>query len=527
MGRRRGWWWWACLAFARLSQGLAPPLAARSFRGQARLRSQEPGGAGEPGGPSWLGAPELLTVRSEASLVAQAGLVGAASGVAVSAFKLSIDALEQGSYNGYLREAFVVLGDAGGTAFGSALVYASVPAVGGLVVGFLRACVADFDAAERRSALGPAAARALAAVSTLGTGNSLGPEGPAVELGEAVAARVEGVAARFAPSTDEARGSGAAAARRRKILVGAGKAAGVAAGFSAPIAGIFFALEVAYRDGNRGVLVLPRSAVAATAVSSVLGALVSQDVLQVRLALAAPKYDVGAFPLLELPTYLGLGALCGLVALALLEAIRGAEALWADDGAVGARCPEPLRPALCGLVAGGVGVFCQPVLFNGYATLNTILNNESPGDALTLLSYVALKVALTASSVGAGLVGGLFAPSLFLGATAGGAYGQIVASIADAASRALDNGGGATTALFAVAAPPAYATVGAASVLAAMLRAPLTASMLLFELTRDYDVVLPLVASAGVAALVVELAPARADAAAQTNHADDGGDDFS
>ena len=74
--------------------------------------------------------------------------------------------------------------------------------------------------------------------------------------------------------------------------------------------------------------------------------------------------------------------------------------------------------------------------------------------------------------------------------------------------------------------PPRYATVGAASVLAAMLRAPLTASMLLFELTRDYDVVLPLVASAGVAALVVELAPARADAA-QTNHADDGGDDFS
>ena len=222
-------------------------------------------------------------------------------------------------------------------------------------------------------------------------------------------------------------------------------------------------------------------------------------------ALAAPKYAAGASPLLELPTYLGLGALCGLVALALVEAIAAAEKAWGDDGALGAAVPLNLRPAACGLLVGLAGAACQPVLFNGYATLNTILNNDNPGDAATLVGLLGLKVATTASSVGAGLVGGLFAPSLFLGATAGGAYGQIVASIADAASRALDNGGGATTALFAVAAPPAYATVGAASVLAAMLRAPLTASMLLFELTRDYDVVLPLVASAGVAALVVEL----------------------
>ena len=125
--------------------------------------------------------------------------------------------------------------------------------------------------------------------------------------------------------------------------------------------------------------------------------------------------------------------------------------------------------------------------------MNSILQDQG-GDAATLLTYTLLKIIATAAAVGAGLVGGLFAPSLFLGATAGSAYAQIASQLTELIG--VDPNFLTT---------PACATVGAASVLAAVFRAPLTAAMLLFELTRDYDVVLPLVASAGVAALVVEL----------------------
>ena len=215
------------------------------------------------------------------------------------------------------------------------------------------------------------------------------------------------------------------------------------------------------------------------------------------MQLRLPSPDYGGISLaalgLELPLYLGLGALCGLVALALQNAIRYAEEVWDENGAIGSVVPERLRPAACGALAGALGVYCQPVLFNGYATLNSILQDQG-GDAATLLTYTLLKIIATAAAVGAGLVGGLFAPSLFLGATAGSAYAQIASQLTELIG--VDPNFLTT---------PACATVGAASVLAAVFRAPLTAAMLLFELTRDYDVVLPLVASAGVAALVVEL----------------------
>jgi len=365
--------------------------APRLTRPRARRGEEAPASAPARGEPA--------TLESSAVLLARAAAVGAATGVAVSGFKLSIAALEKWSYGPYLREGFLLLGDAGTTGLGSALVYASVPALGGAAVGLARALFPAADDEERRTDLGPAVARAFAAAATLGTGNSLGPEGPAVELGEAVAARA-------APENDR---------RTTAILAAAGRAAGVAAGFSAPIAGIFYALEVA--AGPDGVVVLPRAAVAATAIAAGLSALVSQDVMSVRLALASPAYGGGASPALDLPSYLGLGVLCGFVALGLRYAIFSASAAWAASGV-----PETARPALAGLGAGLLGVAAPQVLFNGYATLNTIINDADPGSAPELLALCVLKIGATAAAAGAGLVGGLFAPSLFLGATAGGAF---------------------------------------------------------------------------------------------------------
>ena len=231
--------------------------------------------------------------------------------------------------------------------------------------------------------------QAAAAVATLGTGNSLGPEGPAVRLGATVAARASGTI-----RGDKYRG------RIQKVLTGAGEAAGVAAGFSAPIAGIFYALEVSSRDDRSadGALVLPRAAVAATAVSSVLAALVVEQAgpsVQLRL----PSPDYGGISLaalgLELPLYLGLGALCGLVALALQNAITYSEEVWNENGAIGSVVPERLRPRR-GTFAGAQALLpARPLL----QRRNSILQDQG-GDAAALITTL-LKIIATAAAVGA------------------------------------------------------------------------------------------------------------------------------
>ena len=429
-------------------------------------------------------APEMPTQKEptrEIGLLLLAGVVGATTGALVAVFKQSVAATESFSYNEGLRSLFEAFGPLATTGVGSTIVYALVPAAGGAVVGLLGAVLND-DTPE----IGKAVRRAMAAVATLGTGNSLGPEGPCVDLGNAVAETVKG-------GRD---------AQERRVLVAAGQAAAVAAGFSAPVAGVFYALEVTLQSDTDEVR-LPRTAIAAVALSAAVAALVARDVMQCRLEI---EYSSAMAPsgLAELPFYLGLGALAGVEVQAFKQAEKLARRFWDDTS----RTPPLLRPAAAGALCGAIGVACPPVLFNGYATLNTILADTNPPAIATLLGYVVLKIVTTASSRAAGLVGGLFAPALFLGATAGGAYGQIVAA----------NLGS----VLAIAPPPAYASVGAASVLAGLVRAPLAASMLLFELTKDYDVILPLIAATGVATVFVELGERRPT---MTDHAVDDDDD--
>uniref|UniRef100_A0A7S3JSI1 Chloride channel protein n=1 Tax=Aureoumbra lagunensis TaxID=44058 RepID=A0A7S3JSI1_9STRA len=404
-------------------------------------------------------------LRDSVNVLVKAGVVGATTGACVGALKQSISGTESFAYNELLLALFSGLGDASNTGIGSTLVYASIPAIGGLVVGFL-GILPDGKYSPF--------VRATQAVATLGTGNSLGPEGPCVELGVSVAQT-------FQEKKNE-----------EKILVAAGSAAAVAAGFAAPVAGIFFALEATLRDEKQEqqLALLPRTALAGAALAAAISAVVARDIMQCRLEIENSVPSSGPAGLAELPLYLGLGALAGFEAIALARATNFFEKQWAKS-----LVPIAFRPAIAGAVCGIVGVACPQVLFNGYATLNTILADNQPPATLTLLLYAAVKIATTASSRSSGLVGGLFAPSLFLGGCGGCAYGQFVAWLF----------GNDALNLLHVAQPPAYASVGAASVLAAVVKAPLTASMLLFELTRDYDVILPLVASTGVATIVLEL----------------------
>jgi H+/Cl- antiporter ClcA len=156
--------------------------------------------------------------------------------------------------------------------------------------------------------------------------------------------------------------------------------------------------------------------------------------------------------------------------------------------------PKWSKPILGGLTCGVVGLVYPQILFFGYETLNTLLANNSLTTDV-ILTLLAVKIFTTAVAAGSGLVGGTFAPSLFLGGMVGALFHDVIANMFLVAHESP----------FALADVQAYALVGAAGVLAALFKAPLTASLLLFELTRDYEVLLPALASAGVGSVIGDI----------------------
>lgn len=358
---------------------------------------------------------------------------------------------------------------------------AFIPCLGGLIVGVMRWIWKDFGPSLSALISAPVGsqkvepprfvAKAIAAAISLGTGASLGPEGPSVELGGNIGVLL-GQALQVSQD-------------RQRLLVGAGAAAGLAAGFNAPIAGVFFALEVVLGTS------FATSAVSVVLLAAVVAALISQIGLGGQPAFILPSYDVRS-PL-ELPLYLGLGLFASLVSIAYTQAIRLAQQGLQGElpGLAGMRkIPIVLRPALGGLLVGLVALQFPHILGIGYETVEAMLQDVH-FSLLLLLSLLVAKLVMTAVSLGSGLVGGLFAPAMFLGASLGSAYGKVLPSLLP---------------LFAndIAAPPAYAMVGMAAVLAASVRAPLTAILLLFEMTRDYRIILPLMASVGLSVWLVE-----------------------
>jgi H+/Cl- antiporter ClcA len=350
-----------------------------------------------------------------------------------------------------------------------------VPTLGGLAVGVLRwlagsigpgipSLLAMADGAASAAPRLPFV-RLLAASLSLGSGASLGPEGPSVESGGNVGLWV----ANRAGLTPQS----------QKALVAAGIAAGLAAGFKAPIAGVFFAFEGSFNA------IQSRPSLRAVLVAAVSSALVTQLVLGDSPILRLPAYQVRS-PL-ELPLYLGLGLVASLVSLVLVRLM----ALGRHPRVTGLveNLPPGLATALGGAAVGGMALLFPEVLGVGYDTIESLLGQEQALPLLTLLGVMAAKLLATTLSNASGFVGGGFAPALFLGAVLGNVYGQL---LGDAGLH------------LPVAEPPAYAMVGMAAVLAGSARAPITSMLLLFELTRDIRIVLPLMAAAGLSAALVE-----------------------
>jgi H+/Cl- antiporter ClcA len=350
-----------------------------------------------------------------------------------------------------------------------------VPTLGGLAVGLLRwlggsigpGLPSLMPMAEGTVEPAPRLPwmRLLAASLSLGSGASLGPEGPSVESGGNLGLWV-GLRGGLSPQA-------------RRALVAAGAAAGLAAGFKAPIAGVFFAFEGSFSS------IQGRPSLRAVLVAAIASSLITQLCLGDDPILRLPAYEVRS--LLELPLYLGLGLLASLMSWALVRLMAAGREPRVQR--IVAQLPPGLATALGGAAVGGMALAFPQVLGVGYDTVEALLGRDGGVPLLTLVALIGVKLLATAVSNATGFVGGGFAPSLFIGAVLGSCYGQLLGS------------GGLH---LPVAEPPAYAMVGMAAVLAGSARAPLTALLLLFELTRDIRIVLPLMAATGLSAALVE-----------------------
>lgn len=300
-----------------------------------------------------------------------------------------------------------------------------------------------------------AVAKFIASVITIGSGGSAGQVGPMVQIGSSICSS----AAQFLRMPTE----------RVRTLVACGAAAGVAATFNAPIAGALFALEVLLGQftAELGLVIL----------SSVAAAVVSRAMLGNFPAFSIPPYDLISEK--ELVFYLILGILCGLAALVFVKTLYAAEE-FSDRW----RFPEFLKPSIGGLVVGGIGLFLPQVFGTGLETMETLLLLQLP--FATLVPLIPAKILATSLTLGSGGSGGVFAPSLFLGGMVGGAFGHLVHQLFPS-----------FTAFYG-----AYALVGMSATLGAAAQAPTSSIILLLEMTNDYRIILPLMASTVIAVLV-------------------------
>ena len=344
-----------------------------------------------------------------------------------------------------------------------------VPAIGGLVVGpfvhFLAPEAEGHGVPEVIEAVmlrggricrRVATVKSIASALTIGTGGSVGREGPVVQIGAGLGSTI-GQMLRLP-------------AEQTKTLAACGAAAGIAAVFNAPIAGAFFALEVI--TGN---FAMP--AFSPVILSSVLATVVSRAYFGDHPAFVVQPYALES--LMEIVAYVGLGVFCGVVAVAFVWTMDHGEAL-----ALRMPIPKMWRPAVGGLLLGAMIVFLPHLYGVGYGTMDGALSGSLPWQLLAAL--LPMKILATSLTLASGGSGGVFLPSLYIGSVAGGLYGV-----------AMQHGLGGIA-----AGSGAYALVSMAGVLAAATHSPITAMILLFEVTGDYKIILPVMIVATLATML-------------------------
>lgn len=398
-----------------------------------------------------------------------AALLGVVVGLASVAFRKAIDFVQTLAYG--VDDSTISL-----LAVAPWWLFFVVPTCTGLVVGLLiqfaivgnRALgVADVirarDLDRGRVRIKDGLVTAVVAVISLGGGASTGREGPVVHLGATLASAVS-VLLRL--------GAGHA-----RTLLGCAAAAGVSALFNAPIAGTLFALEVVL--GAYSIRVF-----APIVVASATGTLVNRTLVGDFPAFTVPAQEMAT--LWQLPHFLVLGALAAAAAVALSRLIFAAEAA-GDRIQKWFHLPLFLRPALAGLLLGGLGYWVPEVIGVGYAATTTALYGSLAVEAALLI--IVAKMLAVAISVGGRFGGGLFSPSLMLGALLGAAFGDLLVSHLHWAL--LPEVG-------------LYALAGMGAFSAVILGAPISTTLIVFELTGDYRTALAVMLAVSVATVLAQ-----------------------
>ena len=334
------------------------------------------------------------------------------------------------------------------------------PAVGGLIVGFYLkrflpggrpvgvAQVMEASALKGgRMSFRDGMHGAVANVTSLSFGASAGREGPVVHLGATVGAWVSSKLG-LQPG-----GS--------RVLLACGVAASVAAAFNAPLAGVFFALEVVI--GHYAV-----GALAPIVAASVVATAVTRSVYGAYPAFQLSPYALGSH--WEFPAFALLGFVAALAAIAFMRSIPVVEQTHSKLG-----IPQHWRPAVGGLLVGAIALAFPQVLGVGYGATSSALRIEFAFPFLIGLAFA--KTAATAITLGSGFGGGVFSPALFLGAVIGGAFGHVAGEIAPGVLAPAED-------IFA--GEGAYALVGMGAFAAAILGAPISTILMVFEITTDY-----------------------------------------
>lgn len=289
----------------------------------------------------------------------------------------------------------------------------------------------------------------LASGISIGSGSSVGREGPIVQIGSSIGSTL----ARVLKVPRD----------REKTMVGCGAAAGIAATFNAPFAGVLFAIEVLL--GDFGL-----STFSPVVLSSVTATTISRHYFGNFPTFIIPTYKVVS--LWEFLLYPLLGVVAGGIALLFIISLYKCEDLFNA-----LKIPDYLKPALGGLFLGFLLCKWPHVFGVGYGAINLSLKNQLP--VLLLFSLIFVKILATSITLGSGASGGIFAPSLFIGAMTGGFFGCCVHELFP---------------LF-TASSGAYALVGMGAIVAGTTHAPITAILIIFELTGDYGIILPLMLS--------------------------------
>jgi len=299
--------------------------------------------------------------------------------------------------------------------------------------------------------------KAIASSICIGSGGSVGREGPIIQIGSAIGSAI----GQFFKLTDE----------KTKTLVACGAAAGIAATFNAPLGGIFFALEVVLREyGLRNF--------SSVVLSSVTATVISRSFLGNSPAFQLPPFEL--YGLVDIPFYFVLGVISALVAWLFIKVLYKSEDIFNSI-----EVPEYLKPAIGGLVIGLIGLYFPQIFGVGYGVIeNTINKGIAPG---TIVTLVFLKIIATSVTLGSGGSGGIFAPSLFIGALLGEAFGKLISLVFPA-----------------IEIPPgAFALVGMAAVFAGTAHAPISAILLLFEMTGNYKILPPLMITCVISVILV------------------------